>query len=154
MINLGSILPVGTVIHSMLTATQFAAEYGDNWVLADGRSVTGTKYALVTGASTIPDMRGAFLRAKGSTYNPDGDLALGQYTSSKFASHDHQEQYVTGGTGPFPAFRSTTAPGTQTTIYGQNLSLTSSGSPLNTVATGSNETAPSSVTVNVFIRIN
>lgn len=139
MINLGSILPVGTIIHSMLTTTQFAAEYGDNWVLADGRSVTGSKYAAVTSTSTIPDMRGAFLRGKGATYNPDGDLTIGTYTGDKLYTHNHSfPSYEAGGGTPGVVYSS--SGGTLTTI---------------TVSTsGANETAPKSITVNIFIRIN
>lgn len=154
--NLGSILPVGTIIHSMLTTTQFASEYGDNWVLADGRSVSGTKYALVTGLGTIPDMRATILRGKDNSrgLNPDGDLALGSYTADKFASHVHQERYDNGSGSPTPAFTSVVAGGSHTTIYGSDIGLTPSAIPLNTSSTGSNETAPKSVTVNIFIRIN
>ena len=138
MINIGSILPVGTIIHSMLSTAQFATEYGDNWVLADGRSVTGTKYASVTGASTIPDMRGAFLRAKnnGSTRNPDGELSLGAYTVDKFASHNHSTDAIKQGGGG------------QTSNSGTSFVTASIG------FTGGNETAPKSITVNIFIRIN
>ena len=140
MAALGSILPVGTIIHSMLTTAQFAAEYGDNWVLADGRSVTGTKYASVTGSSTIPDMRGAFLRAKGSTYNPDGDLALGTYTGDKLGPHTHEVSRILTGSGSNGALD-----------YRVDVSTTAQ---YTTTSTGSNETAPRSITVNIFIRIN
>ena len=141
MINLGSILPVGTIIHSMLTTAQFSAEYGDNWVLADGRSVTGTKYASVTGNTTIPDMRGAFLRGKGSTYNPDGDLTIGTYTVDKFASHTHQSTDIL-------------VPGSSPRMQiSFDASATQSSGPASQ-ASGGNETAPKSITVNIFIRIN
>lgn len=139
MINLGSILPVGTIIHSMLTTTQFAAEYGTNWILADGSSVTGSKYASVTGNSAVPDMRGAFLRGKGATYNPDGDLAIGTYSGDKTYSHNHS----------FPAYEA--GGGTPGVVY------SASGGTLTTVTvgtSGANETAPKSITVNIFIRIN
>lgn len=153
MINIGSILPVGTIIHSMLSTAQFATEYGDNWVLADGRSVTGSRYASVTGLSTIPDMRGAFLRAKnnGGTRNPDGDLSLGSYSADKFSSHNHGVLQPVSGSGAYcggvqvvtPAFNK--APNYNTTDgYGHPYSQT----------LGSNETAPKSITVNIFIRIN
>lgn len=141
MINLGSILPVGTIIHSMLTTTQFAAEYGTNWVLADGSSVAGSKYAAVTGASVVPDMRGAFLRGKGATYNPDGDLALGTYSGDKLYSHNHSFPTVDDGAGTgFTGVNYGPGPGPSTTV---------------TVSTaGGNETSPKSITVNIFIRIN
>lgn len=142
-IHVGSILPVGTVIHSMLTTTQFAAEYGDNWVLADGRSVTGSRYATVTGSSTVPDMRGVFLRGKGATYNPDGDLALGTYTADKYSSHTHTIPVNYSGS------IAGSSAGYDLNAGSYSYSLTSSG------ASGSgNETAPKSVTVNIFIRIN
>ena len=130
--NLGSILPVGTIIHSMLTTTQFASEYGDNWVLADGRSVSGTKYALITGLGSIPDMRGAFLRAKGSTYNPDGDLALGTYSADKVRILTAIDDIASGA-------------------------ATILRTPINRASPAylyDNETSPRSITVNIFIRIN
>jgi len=154
-INLGSILPVGTIIHSMLTTTQFTAEYGDNWVLADGRSVTGSKYSAVTSNSTIPDMRGTFLRGKdnGVGRNADGDLALGTYTDDKFESHVHQQQYATPGAN-IPAVAEVASGGSHTTIHGTDIGQSSSGAALNTIATGGNETSPKSTIVNIFIRIN
>lgn len=146
MINLGSILPVGTIIHSMLTTAQFSAEYGDNWVLMDGRSVTGSKYASVTGSSTIPDARGAFLRAKGSTYNPDGDLAVGTYTSDKLLSHGHPVY----NSSPSVGFGPSVSPSASWTSLGVSaVSAQNGASPV-----GQNETSPRSLTVNVFIRIN
>jgi len=158
-ITIGSILPVGTVLTSMLTSTQFASEYGDNWVLADGRSVTGTKYANVTGNSTIPDMRGAFLRGKGSSHNPDGDLALGTYTADKTASHNHQERALSGVNGSPEGLTYDTSSGTGSSIkyityINGNVSNTGTNYPLTTANTGDNETAPKNITVNYFIRIN
>lgn len=147
-VTIGSILPVGTVLHSMLSVAQFQAQYGTNWVLADGSSCTGTKYASVTGATTLPDMRGAFLRGKnnGSTRNPDGDLALGTYTADKIGSHNHSANTtsisgVSGNEIPFSGAGS-----------GTNKFNTVAGYPLQPF--GGNETAPKSITVNIFIRIN
>ena len=146
MINLGSILPVGTIIHSMLTTTQFAAEYGTNWILADGSSVTGSKYAAVTGNSTVPDMTGRFLRGKGAN-NPDGDLALGTYSVDKYKSHQHTIYADLTGGGSLSASSvigdAQINPGTQAYETTGNI-----------LASGDNETAPKSITVNIFIRIN
>jgi hypothetical protein len=142
-ISIGSILPVGTIIHSMLTTTQFATQYGDNWVLADGRSATGTLYASVTGISAIPDLRGGFLRAKGATLNPDGDLALGTLSSDKVRSHTHKEQYHFGSGGDSIGVTSGCSNGA---LYSANTPYT--------LSYGGNETAPVSITVNIFIRIN
>jgi hypothetical protein len=142
-VTVGSILPVGTIIHSMLTIAQFQTQYGTNWVLADGSSCTGTKYASVTGATTVPDMRGKFLRGKnngasGANYNPDGDLSLGTYTADKYLSHTH----TIGDNIPGAVFG-----------YGIE-GISGSGAPRNSGASGGNETAPKSITVNIFIRVN
>lgn len=129
---IGNELPVGSIIHSMLSPAQFANEMGDVWVLADGRSVAGSRYQAVQGSSTVPDLRGAFLRAKGATYNPDGDLPLGTYTADKVR--------ILAGAGGSPGDPSRIAwdlgfPGNDITLY-------------------NNETSPRSITVNVFIKIN
>lgn len=142
--TLGDLLPIGSVIHSMLTEAQFQAEAGLGWVLADGRNVSTSRYKDITGNTTIPDMRGAFLRAKnnGSTRNPDGDLALGAYTADKLASHSHT--FTIGGS-------SSASNGG----YGRAITDSAfSSNSANTGASGGNETAPKSITVNIFIRIN
>lgn len=146
--EIGAILPVGTIIHSMLSTTQFATEYGDNWVLADGRSVTGTRYASITGFSIVPDLRGAFLRGKGATLNPDGDLALGTLTPYKTGTHTHLViKTSTSGTGNnYTGFT-----GTDFFNFGPPQYNTYKGVD---GATNGNETAPTSVTVNIFIKIN
>lgn len=98
------ILPVGSIVASMLDESTFQAQNTspspERWVLADGRDVTGSTYQSLTGDTTIPDLRGNFLRGKNNgrsdgKENPDGDLALGTYTASKFASHNHG--YTDGG---------------------------------------------------------
>lgn len=92
------ICPIATVVPSMLTEAQFQTENGnpspEKWVLADGRSVVGSAYEALGLGSTIPDLRGVYIRGKnngrsGSTGNPDGDLALGTYQSDQFQSHSH-----------------------------------------------------------------
>jgi microcystin-dependent protein len=63
---------VGAIQQSVLTETQFAVAAGHdaaNWVLADGRSVAGSKYAQITGNANVPDLRGAFIRAAGQNAN-------------------------------------------------------------------------------------
>lgn len=130
--TIGTDLPVGSIIHSMLTTTQFANEMGDTWVLADGRNVAGSRYQTVQGSSTVPDLRGAFLRAKGSSYNPDGDLPIGTYTADKVK--------ILAGAGGNPG---------DPQRIGYDL-----GYPGNDVTLYNNETSPRSITVNVFIKIN
>lgn len=130
-IVLGALLPVGSVIHSMLTEAQFQAQAGSGWVLADGRSAAGSVYNTITGAGTIPNMQGIFLRGKGSTHNPDGNLALGAVTAAK------TKQVSSGGGSTGAPVNALDEP-----IYGR------------TTGYGVNETAPISMTVNIFFRMN
>ena len=106
-----NIIPIGTIIHSMLTETQIQLVYGKSWVLMDGRNVAGSSYAAITGNIIIPDARGLFLRGKnnGGSYNPDGDLALGTYSADKYASHSHSgSYYINSGTSGTEKARTTT----------------------------------------------
>ena len=91
------IIPIGTFVPSMLTETQMNIEIGSSsiFVLADGRDVTGSRYQTVTGNSTVPDVRGEFLRAKNNgradgKENPGGDLTLGSYQSDFINRHNHE----------------------------------------------------------------
>lgn len=134
---------VGDIIQSMLTEEQFIAENGAGWVLADGRSVAGTKYATLIGAS-VPDLRGRFLRGKNYTRvsggNPDGDLNLGQEQGDQYKSHDHN-----------------VAAGNYASFNAGNISRgATGGTTLNqsTGLQGGNETRPANTTVNFFIKIN
>lgn len=149
-------LPVGSIIPSMLNEPQFLALLDNpspsTWVLADGRNVAGSIYEFVTGFSSLPDLRGIFVRgannggsAQGTrsptTGNPDGNQVPGTYQSDKLGSHVHpvpnvavtNDSAVTNFRGGVPDRLATT---------------------LNTGAAGSNETAPRNATVNYFIRIN
>ena len=68
-VNPGDLWAVGSIQQSMLTEAQFNTAMGataaGRWVLADGRSVAGSKYAALTGHDKVPDMRGGFFRAAG-----------------------------------------------------------------------------------------
>jgi len=77
-------LPVGTIIASMLEFEKFQNIAGNTWKPADGRKISAkSQYATLTGNTTLPDLRGLFLRglnqfdpAKGSRLDkykdPDG----------------------------------------------------------------------------------
>ena len=141
---LSAVLPVGSVIYSMLSESQFQGETTTGWVLADGRSCSGSDYELITGNSTVPDLRGVFLRGKnharsGATGNPDGDLALGTFTADKVGSHYHQQRGFTLDLVGGPVVRD----------EGSEYSVTTQ----NTQNAGGNETAPRNVTLNCFVRI-
>ncbi len=146
-------MPVGSIVPSLLMEAQFQAVAGNGWVLADGRSVAGSAYAVTTGNNNIPDLRGMFLRGRnsgGSTAgvrgdgneNPDGVLALGTTQGDMFASHSHG--YIHPWSGG--AMLDPSTPGQQT---GGKRDVSHSSD-----AAGGNETRPKNVTVNYFLRIN
>lgn len=160
---LNNINPVGTVVDSMLTESQFQAQqFGSTtWVLADGRDVTGSTYANLV-ASTIPDFRGKFRRGKnngasGAGYNPDGDLALGTFEADQNQAHIH-----TGTT--MDLFRDTSPFGTPATNGASfNSDIQGTGTPstiihnamiVNITSNGGADARPMNITVNSFIRIN
>ena len=56
-------LPIGTIVASMLEFNEFQNVAGNTWKPADGRKVSPkSKYALLTGNKTLPDLRGMFIR--------------------------------------------------------------------------------------------
>lgn len=99
-VSFPDIIPVGSIVSSMLTEAQFQAETSSGWVLCDGRSVTGSRYAAITGASTAPDARGLFLRGKNNSRSdgkedPGGEIALGTYQADRNKDHIHQVRQLT-----------------------------------------------------------
>ena len=138
---------VGDVVASLLDETTFAKVHGSGWVLADGRDVTGSEYATITGNTTVPDLRGLFLRGKNDgrsdgKENPDGDLPLGSYQADMFKSHSH------GGTMNISA----SPTGNSYNPNGSSLQFFQWSQP--TKPAGGNETRPRNATVNWFIKVN
>lgn len=128
----------------MMSEPQFQSLNGAEWVLADGRDVSGSKYATLKGSSTIPDLRGIFRRGKNNgrsdgNQNPDGELALGAFQADQNLNHSH----------PYPTSQGVSSGGAATVpaVNGSGGSTSSGGS-------GGTEARPKSLTVNVFIKIN
>ncbi len=145
---LSSILPVGSVVASLLTESQFQDIAGTGWILADNRSISSSTLATVTGITTAPDLRGVFVRGKNNgrsttTGNAAGDLALGAGQSDTFASHTHSYSYQIPSASPGGSDGGTDNDVGLTTI---NNNTGSSGS--------TTETKPRNVTLNYFIRID
>ena len=56
-------LPIGTIVASILEFEKFRNVAGNSWKPADGRKISPkSKYAILTGDKTLPDLRGMFLR--------------------------------------------------------------------------------------------
>jgi len=103
------IQPVGTIVSSLLPFGAFKTEAGDaagfdtlnsTWSPLDGRAVTGSRYATVTGSNTLPDARGMFLRGLNEFDNirgvradgnqdPQAGRLVGQYQADDYLSHQH-----------------------------------------------------------------
>lgn len=165
---LGLVLPVGTVIESMLTEAQFQAIVGEGWILSDGRSTPGSLYSILTGFTNVPDLGGVFLRGKNNgrpafdgiiahgTGNPDGELALGTYQEMTPERHPHnagrgtQIIDLTDPSHPVPSFPPI---GTIEKRTSREYELQNPRSGF-TGITGGDETRPNNITVNRFIRIN
>lgn len=167
LINIPTSGNIGDVKASMLTLAQFQAINGVNWVLANGSSAVGTTYAAITGAGTVPDLSGQFLRGKNNgrvdgNQDPGGERALGNLqgqatakngltASSSQAVHTHAIGYMNiayFNSGGNPTFDSNAASGqTRTSVSGEAPAIT-------TTISGDAETRPRNVTVNYFIKVN
>jgi len=172
-------MPVGSIIHSLLTEAEFQAEIGStSWVIAQGQNVSGSKYHTLTGQTNVPDCRGRFLRGKNngvSQGDGDGERALGSYQNSRIADHKHSGvahshavpiKTVTsgpaGGGGPFYTYALTpdspagTSGNLFTSTTGNIESLVDTGSPAFTRTNNQTDqdTAPKNICVNIFVRIN
>lgn len=150
---------IGEFKDSMLTEVQFQNLHGVGWILADGRSVTGSKYHSITSNTNVPDARGIARRGKNNgrvdgNQNPDGDVALGTFQADAFGSHTHIQdahshtQTVANAGGLSGALNqgTTAVPVTAATGTGSTTATNQSS--------GGNETRAKNISVNVFIRIN
>ena len=157
-----SLHQVGDIKQSILTEPQFKTMLGteaDKWVLADGRDVTGSTYATITGQNKVPDLRGAFLRMAGQNA---GNIAWNGGTLNAY-----QEDATARPKTPFK----TDNPGDHTHPNGTGSQINSDGGPnwksgFEKAATGSagnhthfitdggdSETRPKNFGVNFFIKI-
>ena len=107
----GQLMPVGSIIQSIMTEAEFQAEAGTSWILMDGRSIVGSKLARIKSISVVPDASGRFLRtaggnaaalavAQGQATAQNGLNATGGTASltgtTTFASSGHQHQSPIG----------------------------------------------------------
>jgi len=150
-------MPIGTIIHSMLTETQIQLYYGDGWILSDGRSISGSVLAAITSQTNAPDLRGRFLRAKDNAAgnDPNGDSSLGTTRTYQNASHTHtggahthglNTYNLPGGAGANPAVALVATVAGSTT--------TGSDGAVSTASSGGVDTQPMCAIVNAFIKIN
>lgn len=150
-ITQGDLNPVGLIAESMLTEVQFQMLNGPDWVLADGRSVAGSQYAMVTGSPNIPDLRGQFLRGKNNgrmdgNQDPDGERALGNWQADQMGQHAHPPlnstlfavETLNNGVSKYEGAAGTSSTPREAT----------------TGMVGGNENRPKNMVVNIFIKVN
>ena len=147
-IETGGTWKIGDVKQSFLTEAEFQAAHDDKWGLCDGQDVTGSDYETITGNSTVPDVRGQFLRGKNNgrsdgNENPDGELNPGDWQNEDFKDHNHQQRGNTASGGGLVGFS-----------LNFNVTSATTGTSVNTSNSGGGETRPKNVTVNMFIKIN
>lgn len=94
---------IGSFDGSFLSEAQYQAINGAGFIIADGRNVVGSAYNAITGFTTVPDARGAYLRMKdhGAGINPDGDTALGTVQAGGNLSHNHGVNFTNPSVPPF-----------------------------------------------------
>lgn len=140
---------IGEIRAAMLTETQFQQQAGSEWVLADGRTASGTRYNSITGNANIPDFRGTYLRGKNNSRSdgkedPAGEQALGTYEADQNLNHTHDiTRYSSGANAAY--------------ITGGGNDTSSAGSFSNPMSSGSNsgnDARPRSYVINWFIKIN
>lgn len=163
--------PVGTIVASQLPPVEFAKATGETegddfskrtWILADGRKVTGTVFAKLTGDKAVPDLRGVFLRG----LDPNGSRQAGDLegystalptanrfggVTAKAGDHVHAggmqlskvgDRYNAGGQDYLVAVAANTLSGGEHTHV---VDITGGGDP---------ETRPVNVAVFYYIKIN
>jgi hypothetical protein len=173
---------VGDIKQSILTEVQFKAQMGADgggWVLADGRNVSGSTYATITGQPNVPDLRGAYLRMAGQSARDTGwnggalsgftqdttRLPREQFTTSDSGSHRHivglgiyagdTNSPIVPGYGEASAGARRKVVGNVGTDFPATLPGTNvDGSHTHTIGGGDAETRPKTYSVNYYIKIN
>lgn len=94
---------VGDVKYSILDPTQFAAQNGNCWIPMDGRSITGSKLATITGLTSVTNAGGLFLRGQEfagqtSDHDPNRTSSSPIATMEDQAMQTHTHPLGTGST--------------------------------------------------------
>lgn len=154
-------LCMGCIQASPLSEEQFQALNGKGWVLCDGRSVEGSKYARATKVTKAPDLRGVFLRGVNSKRFSDvEEVSLGEYRADAVGSHKHpiedpghEHPMMIGGDGPPDVSLQWSWNNGGIQVRPDKL-IRSAKTGITVGANGNDETRPKSVTVNYFLKVN
>jgi len=83
---------LGRIQTSVLDEETFQLRRGDVWVLMQGQSIIGSDYEVLTGITTLPDMRGRFIRTIDDSrgLDPDAPRALYSEQEDDNLTHNHR----------------------------------------------------------------
>lgn len=145
-------VPLGTVIASMLNPLIMESAGVKDWVLADGRDVSGSDYEKLTNRKRVPDLRGLFLRGINANRNdewidPAGERMPGEIQREEYKSHSHR--IGTSGTDTYNMAQGGAA---QRLAHFLN-DIYSGGGPKQTDVSGGPETRPNNAAVYFYIKI-
>jgi hypothetical protein len=163
-------LPVGTIAASYLAPAQFAESLGEregsslekrSWILADGREVTGTRFAIVTNGKSIPDLRGMFVRGIAA----GGARTAGDLQEQSTALPNNQFTGITSddGAAALPRSAEPSGVGDRYNAGGRDYIVINIGTSgklephshkITVTSGGDAETRPKNVAVYYYIKIN
>ena len=173
--KISEIYMLGDIKQSTLTEPQFKTLLGaleeKNWALADGRDVSTSAWAAITGRTKLPDLRGSYLRMAGQNstnvawvggtlngYQDDTTRVPRDtsFTTNSSGSHSHTFQRNAGNFSGDTRYQDQTftpinaATNGVTTTRGIN----SAGDHTHTITGGDTETRPKTFNVNFFLKIH
>lgn len=152
LLNNVNLAAVGSFKSAFLTETQFRSQMGSTWVLADGRDVTGSAYATLTGNTNIPDCRAMLLISKVNGRVGKGvENAVGFQLPDEMLDHSHGVSVFYNGTCKLDSVNPFVPIGSGTFPVGNPSGLASN---INVQYNPGNETRARNVTLNHFIKIN
>lgn len=145
------IYQIGEIKTSLLEPDEFTSLYGNSWILMDGRDVSKSMFATLTGMTNVPDARGKFLRmsnngASGTNYDPETSRTLGSFQKDSFKKHNHEKVY----NGHHPQGSNGSKNNTNLMIKG---GTSSQGNRFGLHPNGGDETRPKNILVNYYIKI-
>jgi microcystin-dependent protein len=156
-------VPIGSVQPFMGTTIP------DGWMLCDGSTFSGTTYPelqAVLGSTTLPDLRGVFLRGLDNGRGLDTGRAIRTYQADDLKAHNHTGTTSTNGSHTHTQYRSDggNGGGALHGYGGDNIgritissnAMAAAGNhnhTLNINNTGGTETRPKNVAVNYIIRV-
>ena len=137
----------GDVVYSILDPERFAEQHGDDWVLLDGRELSGCKLYSITELDTIPNAQGVFIRAMDTRDKNRKDTirTVGSYQDDAFQGHCHHVKTKAYGTG---GGKDENYPDGQGELSGPPID---DGHGVPRVST---ETRPKNITLYVYIKID